>query len=176
MIGEFLFDTTLDTERFVDDYLRAHYGEDFKAAKSYLDRLSDIFDYDTVNMQKSIVAEDTGSTDNAAKPSGVYGNAELSERLATVPAVVASIADTVAKNLASPDKCHAESWRLLTYHGEYVRRLAEILVALTENDRQRARELHAALIDYLSRVECEIHPYFDLVLFNQRIGQIIADK
>ena len=176
VIGEFLYDTALDTERFIDDYLFACYGEDFKAAKSYLDRLSEVFEYDTINTKKSIVAEDTGAADNAAKPSSVHGNLPLGRKLATVPAIVDSIAATVEKNLTAPDKCHAESWRILTYHGEYVRRLAEILVALAENDVKKANAIFADTVDYLSRVECEIHPYFDLVLFNQRIGHIISGK
>jgi hypothetical protein len=32
------------------------------------------------------------------------------------------------------------------------------------------------MMDYLSEIEPEIHPYFDLVLFRQRTRQVISGK
>ena len=52
------------------------------------------------------------------------------------------------------------------------------MVDITSQDTGSADYVQkkAGIMDYLSEVEPEIHPYFDLVLFKQRTKQIIAGK
>lgn len=169
VIGEFLFDTKLDTEAFIDDYLTACYGGDAAAAKEYLEKLSSIFEFDALNIRKSIVAQDTGANDPLAKRAGISGNKPLGEQIATTPQIVDAFADTVQKNLSVTDPCHAESWKLLTYHGEYCKHLSKIFYAMSENDDEKVLAALADAMDYLTDAEKEIHPYFDLHLFECRI-------
>lgn len=176
IIGEMQFDKSLDFDEFVDKYLCDSFGEDYRLARDYLYKLSVLFDMNALTQSTNIVAQDTGAEDKNAKKAGIIGNAELGKRIATVPSVVDALLPTIEKNLKLSDKCHAESWRILTYHAEYCKRLSEIYVALSLSDIDTARKHHSDLIDYLSRVECEIHPYFDLVLFNQRTTQLISGK
>ena len=176
VIGEFQFDTSLDIEPFVDKYIADSFGEDYKLAKEYLDKISEIFDIKALTLHTDITSQDTGSEDFVKKKAGIIGNERVGDIIATAPDVVDSFAPTVAKNLDNPDPCHRESWRLLTFHGEYVKRLSGIYFALSRNDQSKANELLSEMMDYLSEVEPEIHPYFDLVLFKQRTRQLIAGK
>ena len=174
VIGEGQFDKDLDPEAFTEDYFKAAYGEDYKAAMDYLSKITELFDPDVTRVKDSVVHQDTGSGSSGRCVKGIKNNPETGRKMALVEGVADGFAPTVEKNLAAvTDKCHKESWKLLKYHVEYVKRLSAIYSALTVCDIDRAKALKDEMIDYLSRIEDEIHPQFDLVLFNQRIKQII---
>jgi hypothetical protein len=174
VVGEFLFDTSLDIEAFIDGYINDCYGEDAPLAKQYLETLSSVFEYDSINARKSIVAEDTGATDVLAKKAAIFGDEALGDRIADTEKMVDEFAEVVKKNLLSAkDKCHIESWKLLSYHGEYCKYFAKILFAMSRKDEAGSREKLAEAVDFLSGIEREIHPYFDLHLFECRIKTIL---
>ncbi len=177
VIGEFQFDTSLDTERFIDKYMYDSFGEDYKLAKEYLEKVSNTFDLEAMKQHTDITEQDTGAGDVWGKPSiGLIGNEELGNNIAKIPTIIDNFAPIVEKNLALPDKCHRESWRILTFHGEYCKRFSAIFFALSRRDFASAGSILDEMMDYLSEVEPEIHPYFDLVLFKQRTKQVIAGK
>ena len=176
ILGEFLFDTKIDTDSYIDSYLSDSFGEDFLLAKEYLEKLSSTFGLDALQQNTDITAQDTGSTDKTSKKAGIFGNTAAGDLIATVPDIVDDFAPTVQKNLASPDKCHRESWKILTYHANYCKGVAKIYFALSRDDVEAARQAFAELVDYLSEVEEDIQLYFDLCLFVQRTRQIIAGK
>lgn len=176
VIGEFLFDTSTDTEPFIDRYLKAAFGESYKDAKAYLEEISDHFNVKALTQNTGITAQDTGSEDKSSKKAGIIGNEPVGRVIAEVPAIVDKYREIIEKNLGSSDKCHAESWRILTYHGEYCKRLSAIYVALSKDDATTAVKLLDEMMDYLSEIEPEIELYFDLVLFKQRTSQLIAGK
>jgi len=80
---------------------------------------------------------------------------------------------TIVKNMELQNACHRESYRILFYHVEYCKRLAEALIAFAEDDLDKTNKLFDDMIDYLSKIEDEIQPYLDLFLFNKRWRQII---
>ncbi len=177
VIGEFLFDTSLDTEAFVDKYMSDSFGEDYMLAKEYLEKISAFFDPEAMKQHTDITEQDTGAGDVCGKQSiNLIGNEKLGDIIAETPTIVDNFAPIVEKNLSITDKCHRESWRMLTFHGEYCKRFSAIFFALSRKDPVKAKMIFDEMIDYLSEVEPEIHPYFDLVLFKQRTEQVIAGK
>jgi hypothetical protein len=176
VFGEFLFDTSLDIEKYIDSYMKDAFGEDYKAAKDYLEAVSASFDPEAMKQNTDITAQDTGCEDKNSKKAGIIGNEPLGEVIAKLPEIVDAFAPTVEKNLSAENPCHKESWRILTYHGEYVKWLSKIYFALSRGDQKGALDIYWGLLKYLSEVEMEIHPYFDLCLFNQRTKQVIAGK
>lgn len=176
IIGEFQFDKNIDTESFINAYLESSFGEDWRIVKAYLEKLSSLFDIDALSQNTNVVAQDTGAVDKNSKKAGIIGNVSVGERIAAVPRAVDDFIPFAKRNSLLDDKCHAESWRILLFHGEYCKRLSDIYVALSRNDISLAKKHFSDMIDYLSEVESEIHPYFDLVLFNQRTNQLIAGK
>ena len=176
IVGEFLFDTSIDTEKYIDSYLSDAFGADYKAAKEYLERISASFDINALSQNTDITAQDTGVEDKLSKKAGIFGNEPVGDVIARVPEIVDAFAPTVEKNLACQNKCHEESWRILTYHGEYCKGLSKIYFDLSRNDQKTAEKHLNELIDYLSEVELDIQLYFDLCLFVQRTRQLIAGK
>ena len=174
VVGEFLFDKSQDVETFIDGYIKDCYGDDYLAAKQYLETLSEVFEFDSINARKSIVAEDTGAVDVLAKKAAIFGDEVLGDRIAATEKMIDEFAFTVEKNLSSlKDECHLRSWKLLSYHGEYCKHFARILYAMSRKDEAGARERLAEAVDYLSDAERDIHPDFDLHLFESRIKTIL---
>lgn len=176
ILGEFQFDTALDTECYIEQYFKDAFGEDWKLALDYLEAISRLFSPNEMAQNSDVTAQDTGSTDANAKRAGVIGNRALQAALTQVSPLATSFAATATAHCTLSDPCHKESWRILTYHTEYCKRLSQIYLALTEEDTKRAYAYLEEMIDYLSDVEGEIHPYFDLVLFTQRTKQLIEGK
>lgn len=167
IIGEFQFDDSYDIEKFIDQYMKDSFGDDYLVAKEYLEAVSDIFDLDSLTLNTTVVSQDTGANDVNFKKADIIGNKERGKVIATIPQIVEKYLPVFENNANLEDKCHRESYRLLVYHCEYCKRISEIYCALANTDRDLARRKLASTIDYLSEIEGEIHPYFDLVLFNQ---------
>lgn len=176
VFGEFLFDSSLDIEKYIEKYMQDSFGEDYNSAKEYLEAVSFSFDPEAMKQNTDVTAFDTGMKDKKAKKAGIIGNEALGRVIDGIPKLVDMFAETVERNLVLNDKCHSESWRILKYHGEYCKGVSNIYVALSRNDTDRATEALKELIDYLSKVELDIQLYFDLFLFNRRTEQIIAGK
>lgn len=173
IIGEFQFDRSLDTEDFIDKYFSDSFGENSALAREYLEKITEIFDPKAIGASISVVSQDTGAADGTGKRAGIFGNVEKGKIIETVPETVASYKakfDCLAEN---GDKCHCESFKLLSYHCEYCKHLSNIYSALARSDRAEASRYLAAAIDYLSEIESEIHPFFDLVLFAQYTRRVI---
>ncbi len=176
VMGHTLFDTALDTEEFIDDYFKNTFGSDWTVAKEYLEKISACFDLEAMMQNTDITAQDTGSHDTNSMAAGIIGNAAAGDVIATVPSIVDAFADTVKSNLALDNDCHRLSWKMLEYHGEYCKGVAEIYYLLSRNDSEGATKSLEKFVDYLSEIEMEIHRFFDLNLFIQRTNQIIKGK
>lgn len=174
--GESLFDTTIDSEEYIDQYMRDSFGDDWRDAKEYLEKISASFDINALSQSTNVTAQDTGVRDQNAKKATIFGNEAIGDVIATVPDIVDKFAPIIEKNLAVTDKCHKESWRILTYHANYCKGLSKIYFALSRNDVDKAKAAFSELVDYLSEVELEIDLYFDLCLFVQRTGQLMAGQ
>lgn len=176
IVGEFLFDTAIDTDKYIDSYLADNFGEDWRAAKEYLESISAKFDLNALELRMDVTAQDTGSTDKLAKAAGIFGNTLCGDRIATVPEIADGFLPTAEKNLSAPDRCHRESWKILFHHISYCKGISKIYFALSRNDTEAATLALDELIDRLSETEMETHPYFDLYLFVRRTRQLIAKK
>ena len=174
IIGEYQFDTSYNTEEFIEKYMKDSFGDDYRTAKEYLEIISSIFDLNSLTLNSSIVSQDTGAADVNFKKAGILGNTERGEIIATVPKIVEKYLPIFEAKTKLTDKCHSESYKMLVYHCEYCKRISEIYCALANNDKDLARRLLASTVDYLSEIEGEIHYYFDLVLFDQYMSQLIS--
>lgn len=176
ILGEFQFDTSLDTESYIDAYMKDAFGAEWREAKEYLDEISRLFSPDAMEQHTDATSQDTGAEDALAKAASVIGNRALLPSLARIGERADAFSLTVERNLSLENPCQAESWRILSYHTDYCKLLAEIYIALAEGDTAAANTKLDAMIDVLSVWEEEIHPYFDLVLFEQRTRQLIRGR
>ena len=176
VFGEFLFDTSLDTEEYIDKYMQDSFGEGWREAKEYLEKISASFDLEAMNQNTDVTAQDTGCVDVNSKKAGIIGNEALGDIIATVPDTVDKFAPVIEKYINNSDKCHKESWRILKYHGIYCKGISDVYYALSRAELNGALDIFEKLVDKLSEIEMEIHPYFDLCLLHRRTKQIIEGK
>ena len=174
LFGEFLFDYSRDTENFIDDYMKASFGPDYKLATEYLEAVSNAFNLE-ISFKDSDVTFLDDSEDKKVyeKIKGIIGNEKAGDVIATVPEIVDGFAPVVERNLALDDKCQKESWRILLYHGEYCKRMTKIYFALSRRDTDGATKYFNEILDYISEIEPEMHPYLDLVIFKRRMKKVL---
>lgn len=151
VMARMLWDASADFQRIADDYFASAFGADGARCREYLERLSTLFN------PPYLRGERPGRDKEAAA------------NFAAVRDCLQSFRPVIERNAASPDPCHAQSWRYLLHHGEIAGALAEALRARAEGDRERA----AALWNKASRLawenEPEIHPVFDSWLFGMTL-------
>ena len=176
IFGEFLFDSSYLTEEYIDNYMEDAFGEEWREAKKYLEKISDSFDLDAMTQNTSVIAQDTGCVDKNSKKAGIIGNIVVGDIIAKVPDIIEMYEPIIKKQSSLENSCHKESWRILEYHSKYCKGLADVYFALSRNDIESAKLKYTELQDYLSEVELEIHDYFDLCLFDQRTRQVISGK
>jgi len=175
ILGEGQFDRSLDFDAYADRYFRAAYGEDAEAVRAYLEEITARFDPVQLRVKDSVVAQDT-QTGEGVVINATWNNPAAAERLAAIPAAVEPFRAVIERNLQQEDSCRETSWKVLRYHSEYCIRLSKILSTFASGDAEGAETLFAEMMDYLSRVEDEIQPQFDLVLFRQRVAQILKNR
>lgn len=171
LFGEALFDSTLDFDRFADAYFSAAYGEDAAAVRDYLSGLSALFCPASLrDSAQSVTQIDTGIGDAAAQAHW-RNNPAAAARLEKVPAHLDASASLIRRREADPDPARAYMGRMLRIHAEYCRKLADMLLPAARGDTEGSRRRLTAMIDWLSHIEDEIQPAFDLVLFNQEFSR-----
>lgn len=172
VMGEGMFDKNMDFDSYADAYFNAAFGTDGAKVRRYLQKLTDTFNPDEIRSCDSVVLQDTG-TGNEKVVTGIKNNPRAAQRLGAVESVTDDFANVIEANINSANLCHATSWKILHYHAIYCKCLAKIFISLANGDKDNALKLFTDMIDYLSHIEDEIQPQFDLVLFNQRIKKLI---
>ena len=172
VMGEGMFDTSLVFDEYAEQYFKAAFGEDWKAALDYLENVTKLFEPESLRVEDSIVFQDT-NTGADISVNSIKGNKAARARFEKIAPYVDAFAETVERNLSLSDRCHRTSWKYLVYHRDYCKYFADICIALTEEDKEKATEILKSAMDYLSKIEDEIAPVFDLVLFKQRMSHLI---
>ena len=169
VLGETLFDESLDYDAFAEDHLRHTYGEDHAAARAYLEKITEIIDPVTMNVDfKAAGIEEAGigaESDGKGKP--WQNNAAFARELEKLPEVIAEILPFIEKNEKVGPEVHKKSWFYLRHHTFIVENVGRIYHAGALGDIERARELYLAFMDELSAREPQIHEVFDLFLFDR---------
>lgn len=173
VMGEGMFDTSLVFDEYAESYFKAAFGAEWKSALDYLETITKLFEPKSLRVLDSIVFQDT-NTGNEVVVNPIKGNKSAKPRFEKIAPYVDSFAEVVKRNLSLEDECQRTSWKYLTFHREYCKYFADICIALTELDKDKASSILDSAMDYLSKAEDEIAPVFDLVLFKQRMKQLIA--
>ncbi|MBQ9545195.1 MAG: DUF4838 domain-containing protein [Clostridia bacterium] len=171
VLGEALFDSSLDFDKFEKEYYTAAYGEDAGAVKEYLSEMTSLFCPDALRERAQSVTEaDTGIGSTKAV-TGWKNDPSAAARLEKIPEKVKERAALFARRAADPDPARKYMGKLLAIHGEYCRLLSGVLLPAAQGDNAGSRERLAEMTDRLSRIEDEIQPVFDLVLFCQEFSR-----
>ena len=171
LFGEALFDSALDFEAFAESYFSAAYGADAAAVRDYLAGLSALFCPPSLrDSGQSVTQVDTGTGGGTVSVSW-KDNPEAAARLAKVDAHIDAFEGVIGRRAADPDPARAYMGKMLVWHAAYCRRLAAMLLPAAQGDAEGSRDRFGGMIDWLSRIEDEIQPAFDLVLFHQEFSR-----
>lgn len=172
VMGEGMFDTSLCFDEYAESYFKAAFGADWKAALDYLENITALFDPKSLRITQSVVFQDTGAgKDSRSNP--IKENKSARERFLKIAPYADSFVPVIKRNLTLDNECHRTSWKYLEHHVDYCKFYADICIALTEENVEKAKQILDSAIDYLSKCEDEIASVFDLVLFKQRMRQLI---
>ena len=149
--GWSLWNRDRQLEEMSRDYFENTYGSEGERCRGYLKELSRLFDPVYLRGEKP------------------EGDAEAAERLSRIPGVVAGFEAVIRRNASSDDE--GESWRLLAHHADIVTALSKALRARAEGDESLSLELWDRLKTDLWRREEELHPVFDVWLFQSSAGR-----
>lgn len=167
IMGETLFDKSLNLEEYTKQYFEKAFGKnDAAICRQYLETLSDLFCPANVRKGGKLGAEDEGivGSDNGMIRSWI-NNSEVAEKTAKIPEVLEAFKPVIERNLSLENKCQQLSWNYLAYHNEICSYLWKIYNLGAKGDIEAARNILDELEIYVSKVEMEIHNCFDLFLF-----------
>lgn len=143
ILARTLWDRTAGLEAIASDTYRAAYGSDWQKVRSYLNKMSQLFNPPWLRLEEPLV------------------NEAQQRRLAEVESLVASFIPELERNSHLADPCQRLSWRLLGLFGAYVNHLAGFARALATGEQERAANKLDALIAWVFRHEPELMYVFD---------------
>ncbi len=166
VMGETLFDRSLDLEAYTEAYFSAAFGKDGDKCREYLKSLTALFSPANLRRGGKLGIEDEGiqSGDGDIVKSWI-NNPDVAKKIAEVPALLADFLPVIDKNLELENAAQRLSWRYLRYHSEICSFLARIIALGSVGDIEGARRVLDKLEIHLSTVELDIHEVFDLFLF-----------
>lgn len=166
LMGETLFDKSLDYEEFTKTYFDKTFGKDADMCRKYLETLSELFCPANIRKGGKLGVEDEGiqEKDNDYIKSWI-NNPEVFEKMSKIPAVLEGFREIIERNKTSDNECRRRSWYYLDYHSKICAYLCEIYKCGAQGNMTQAEAILDKLETYVSNVEMEIHKAFDLFLF-----------
>lgn len=145
-----MYDKDVSFEELKEDYFCHAYGENGLEIADYLEKISDIFDVNYLEIT------------HHAGGQRVLVSVERAEKLRSLP----SLCEPMLKKIkgwkkSSRKRVHTLSLRLLELHVEYCLGLAESMILTAEGKEDEAFDTFNAFFDSFGRHEFEIERYFD---------------
>lgn len=168
MMGEVMFDKSLDFDTRADEYFEGAFGNDGAKCREYLEGLTELLSPANFRVDKDsslgLEEEGVGEAETALK--SWKNNPEVAEKVRKIPEYLAEFMPIIEDNIAyADDNSRLLSWKYLKYHSEICLKFSDIMLAGAEGDMERAKEKYFVLEKYLSDHELEFHYAFDVFLF-----------
>ena len=157
-----LFDTSLTAESIAEDYFSCAFGEDWKKFYDYLKSVSELFDVRYLEGRLSADPELCA-----------FYNPEIAEKLKNAEEIFKVGEELIKSHYNSDFRIRTLSVRLLEYHLEYCRGIAEALIPKALGKDDEALDILNKFSDRFGRLEAEIQLYYDHNLHMNRMRRII---
>lgn len=159
--SETLLNRDCDYNEVLADYFYHVYGEDWKLAQNYLERVSEAFDHRYMCGELGV--------QNAPfyNPSHVTDLNEVKE-------LAAQARELAGSHMAMPTRPQTVSWRLLLRHAEYCEGLAEVMIEKCLGHERYANELWLSFLERFGKYDFELERYFDFGLAANSISRILG--
>ena len=161
-----LFDCSLTYEALAEDYFSHAYGDAWREVYAYLEEIYGCFGF--------AFLEGEESKDEEISP---YYDPERAEKLKGVSALAekgAALAKALYSTALRPQMISA---RLLAYHAEYCKLLADVLIRKAKGDEDASVALYDETVrPYMSAAEPFLEPYHDFYQAFQRIHWLLEER
>ena len=148
-----LFDTSLSYEEILEDCFSHLFGEGWREFYSYLDELSDAFDFEYISAKKSSNPE-----------IGRHYNPDIAKQLSRVREITARGRELIKKHYTLPERTMTYAVRLLELHADYADLLADAVAAKAVGDDALADELYNKFRLEMGKREVYFQTCFDHTL------------
>lgn len=156
VMAQTLWNEDVDFDSTVKKYLATAYGEDGKAVKNYLEKLSELFDPPYLRMEREVVNEASAM------------------RYASIPEFVEDFKPVIDRNILSAACFNVrKSWEYLKYHAEVCISLSKVLAAKASGDMDTAIKLWEDVKTYVQKNELELNRVLDVFEFIQVLTRSI---
>ena len=145
-----LTDRNIDYEAELADYFYHCYGEDWREVRTYLEKVSEVFDLDYIYGDRSVDLK-----------KGNYYNPAYAENLKQVKELAAGMRALVKEHMQMPTRVQNVCWRLLLRHTEYIEGIAEFIAEKALGHDKLALEMAYAFFERFGKNEFEMERYFD---------------
>lgn len=166
MMGETLFDHSIDFETFTNEYFEGAFGEDGGKVREYLEGLTELLSPSNFRVDANLDIDEGGIGQAVTQKRSWKNNPEVAERARRIPDYIDAFKETIEDNISyAYSNAQMDSWIYLGYHGEIVRRYSAVLLKGAEGDIKGAQEGYFELEKYVSDNELIFHRVFDGFLF-----------
>lgn len=163
--AETLVNRDLDYDKEYADYYFHAYGDDWKKVKTYLEGITEAFDYPFM----------VGA--NSADPEvGDYYNPGLTSKLESVKELAAGMRELAAAHTDMPIRVQQVYWRIIRLHADYCQGLAEVLIHKANGRSKYAAETFRKFMEDFGKHDLELDRYFDFGLAADSIYKIVTAK
>ena len=177
MMGETLFDHSLDYEKVTSEYFEGAFGKDGEKVREYLEKLSSLLSPSEFRVDAELDEDNLGVGNTVTRKRSWKNNTAVAEKAAEIPALIDSFTKTIEDNIAYADtNAVLDSWVYLGYHAEIVRRYSVMLLRGAEGSIEGAQEAYYELEKYVSDNELSFHRVFDGFLFLRSLRRKIGLK
>lgn len=163
--AETLMDKNLDYDALKEDYFRHAYGPDWKAALSYFEKLSELFDH-------AYMCGDL-QTDPAQS---IYYDPSRVRDFEEVHNVTAQGRALAAAHKKMPHRMQVMHWRLLDRHTEWCDLIADCMIAKCKGQDILAQEMWKKAVDTFGKYDLELDKWFDMSLAAVSYNRIMKAK
>ena len=151
--AETLLRRDLDYETELADYFSHLYGEDWKTVRTYLDQISDAFDFGYMQGEKSV----------DPKKGPYYNPSQVSSLLKVAP-LAQKMRDFIEPHIQSAARPRSVAWRALWHHTNWCENLADIMADKCQGRNREAIAKAEVFFEEFGKNDYELENIFDFIL------------
>ncbi len=160
-----LFDTGVDFDALVEDYMRHAYGPQWEIAFNYLKAI------DTHMPQSYLAFNRTfGGT------RGNYYVAQMEKPLLEVEAITRQLEEDLKEHHTSPVRVQTVATRLLLRHAQFCRGYAKAMALKCVGKDEEAETYAMGFLDEFGKYEIEIERYYDHMMVHHALDPVFTSR
>ena len=163
--GQTLFDLNADVDALIRDYLTHAYGEHAAFAKTYLETVSDLFEFAYMKGE--------ATTD---RTHGKFYDPSRVEKMKELVTVCENAKKHVLERYQMPSRVQTVSMLLLLHHADYCIGIAKAMMLKCCGKHEESAALAKAFFDEFGRREVEIERYYDQYMAQSAFKKIFEEQ